>query len=101
MDGGPTSAQIVIIHAGQVVMDQTVGVDTLKRAGGAKDGPLLEVKHLGRFEGKEGPKALAWTKGGIAHRLHQPLLWSVRARQQLIQRDGHQICGARNPVAQV
>jgi hypothetical protein len=80
-NGRAASAQIVIIHAGQVVMDQTVGVDTLKRAGGAKDGPLFEVKHLGCFEREEGPKALARTKGGIAHRLHQPLLWPIRAGQ--------------------
>ena len=82
-------------------MNQTIGVDTFKRAGGAKDVALFEVKHLSRFEGKEGPKALTRTKGGIAHCLHQPLLWPIRARQQLIQRDSHQICGARNPVAQV
>jgi hypothetical protein len=99
VNGRAASAQIVIIHAGQVVMDQTVGVDRFKRAGSAKDRTLFEVKHLGRFEGKEGPKALARTEGGIAHGLHQSLLWTIRAGQQLIERDGHQICGARNPVA--
>jgi hypothetical protein len=80
-------------------MDQTVGMDAFKRAGGAKDGTLLKVKHSRRFEGKEGPKTLARTEGGIAHGLHQSLLWTIRAGQQLIERDGHQICGARNPVA--
>ena len=65
-------------------MDQTVGVDTLKRAGSAKDRTLVEVKHLGRFEGKEGPKALARTEGGIAHRLHQSMFRTVRARQKLV-----------------
>jgi hypothetical protein len=80
-------------------MNQTIGVDTFKRAGGAKDVALFEVKHLGRFEGKEGPKALARTEGGITHGLHQALLWTIRTGQQFIERDGHQICGARNPVA--
>ena len=38
VDGGATAAEVVVIHAGEVVMDEGVGVEALDRRGGGLGG---------------------------------------------------------------
>jgi hypothetical protein len=46
MKGGPTPSQIVVVHAGKIVVDERIGVDHLNRAGWIEGG-------LGVFRGCE------------------------------------------------
>ncbi len=50
--GRPAAAQVVVVHARQVVVDQAVGVDALQRAGGAQHRPLLAGRTSGRSRGR-------------------------------------------------
>jgi len=43
--GGPAAAQVVVVHARQIVVNQAVGVDALQRAGRAQQPLLLQVEH--------------------------------------------------------
>ena len=89
----PAAAQVVVVHARQVVVDQAVGVDALQRAGGAQHRPLRQVEHLAGLQREEGPQPLAGPERRIAHGLGQPRFRAVGARQQLVQRDGDQVGG--------
>jgi hypothetical protein len=41
VDGRFAAAQVVVVHAGHVVVDQRIGVDHLDRAGGTRQGGRL------------------------------------------------------------
>ena len=52
--GRAAAADVVVVHRGQVVVHEAVGVDALQRAGGAENGPFFHVEQLGRFQGEVG-----------------------------------------------
>ncbi len=100
MDAGVDPEAGVRIHARQVVVDDGIGVDAFQRAGRAQHRPLVQVEHLGRLEGEEGPQAPAGPEGGVAHRLGQARFGAFGARQQLVQRDRHEIGGFGYPFGE-
>ena len=84
--GGLAAAQVVVVHAGQVVVNQRVGVNHLDRAGkgqrrlrfAAAEG--VECKH------QHGAHALAARLQAVAHGLDQLSLAAVERRQITLQR---------------
>ena len=69
MSGGLTAAQIVVVHAGQVVVHEGVGVDDLNRTGGTEGVPGISTAGLRSSETENGPEALAAREDGVAHGL--------------------------------
>lgn len=82
---------LVVVHARKIVVDQAVGVDALKRAGRPQDVGLVQVEHPAGLEREEGAQALARPQRRIAHRLGQPALRTIGARQQLVQGHGDEV----------
>ena len=82
VDGGPPPPEVVIVHAGQVVVDQAVGVDAFQGAGDAVEAGGLHVEQFASLEDEEGPEALARPQRSIAHGLGQPRLRPLDRRQQ-------------------
>jgi hypothetical protein len=67
--GGPTPAQIVVVHAGQVVVHQRVGVHDLDRAGDADHrGRAAPHRPVRRHE-QRGAHPLARRGEGVGQRL--------------------------------
>ncbi len=66
---GAPAAQVVVVHAGEVVMNEGIGVDAFHGAGG---GEGVFGKAAAEFRGREGEggaQALAPCKKAISHRL--------------------------------
>ena len=59
MGGGTAPAQIVIVHAGQIVMHQAVGMQRLDRSPHPQGPRIIDSKQPGRMQHQEGPQALA------------------------------------------
>ncbi|CAN4032121.1 aminoacyl-tRNA hydrolase, partial [Dysosmobacter welbionis] len=58
--GGLAPAQVVVVHAGQVIVDQGVGVDQLQGAGhGQGRLPVRKARQPGKLQGQHRPDALA------------------------------------------
>ena len=96
--GRPSAADIVVVHTGQVIVHQAVGMDAFEGTGGAEHRPLLDVEQIGGLEGKKGTQPLAGAEGGIAHGLGQARFGAIGARQEFIQGDGDQIRDLGHPV---
>ena len=70
--GGLAPAEVVIVHAGQVIVDQGVGVDHLHCAGGGHG--VIPVEpffpgQAGKFQGQHRPQPLAAGEKAVAHSL--------------------------------
>ena len=84
MQGGLASAQIVIIHTGQVIMYQRVGVDAFNRQRRLKCGRLGDIMQSCALENEEAAQHLAATQG-VKHRLMQ----QICLRQAVFHMDGY------------
>ena len=73
VDGRLAAAQIVIVHARQVVVDQRIDVDRLDRRTGADDPLLVQSEQPAGGDGQQRADALAAAQPGMAHRLEQPV----------------------------
>jgi len=82
---GPTPAQVVVVHAGQVIMDQTVGMDQFQGASGADHALPIQLHQFAGLQDEEGAQTFAWRKSRIAHRLSE----AASRRQQDVQRGIH------------
>ena len=78
--GGSAPAHVVVVHAGQVVVDQAVGLDAFERARRAQDRALRQVEHAAGLQGEIGPQALAGPERRIAHGLGQAALGALASR---------------------
>ena len=96
--GRTAAADVVVVHTGQVVMDQAVGMDAFQGTGGAQHRPLLDVEQIGGLEGEEGTQPLAGAKGGIAHGLGQARFRAIGAGQEFIQGNSDQVGDLGHPV---
>ena len=67
--GGLAAAEIVVVHAGEIVMDEGVGVDALDGAGEGEGLGGFAADDLGAGEADDGAEALAAGEDGVAHRL--------------------------------
>jgi len=56
---GPPAAQIVIVHRGQIIVDQRISVDHFQRAGGSDERLALRSKCFTHSEQQRGAKAFA------------------------------------------
>ena len=75
MVGGSAPAEIIIVHAGKIVMDQAVSMDHFN--GCRKGRGLLPVRtaHPAEIKGKNGTKPLAPCQKAVAHGIKQHFLW--------------------------
>jgi len=85
MGGGPAPPQIVIIHAGQIVMHQGVGVQRLDRRAHPQGARIIHPEQPRRMQHQEGPEPLAAGHDGVAHGLLHPGLAAFGARQHRVQ----------------
>ena len=81
----PTAPEIVVVHAGQVVVHERIGVQHLDGRGHAQRMGRLDTEQPRGFEDQERPEALSAGKGGIAHRFMHPRVQPVRIGQDLLQ----------------
>ena len=83
---GPTAAKVVVVHAGEVVVDERVGVDALDRAGGGCGCGDRAAAGFGSREREDGAKAFAAGEERVAHRLVDGLRLHAGAREEAVER---------------
>ena len=64
-------AHVVVVHRGQVVVDQRVAVDHFQRAGGTQHAVAADTEEPRRLDEQERPETLAAGEAGITHRFHE------------------------------
>jgi hypothetical protein len=62
------AAQVVVVHGGEVVVNEGVAVQELKRGAGLQHAGLLMTKHPRRLDQEKRPQPLAARQHGMAHR---------------------------------
>jgi hypothetical protein len=62
-----SSAQIVVIHRREIVVNERENMNHLKGAGGIKSGVSFGSKSFGRGQTERRPNALSGRKAGIPH----------------------------------
>ena len=67
--GGATTAEVVVVHGGEVVVDERVGVEELGGAGGEEGVGLAAATSFGGGEGEDGAQSFTTCEDGIAHGL--------------------------------
>ena len=75
VDGGPAAAQVVVVHGGEIVVHEGVGVDGLERHREAhRERPVRDVAAVGlaRGEDERRAQALPAAEERVAHRLDEP-----------------------------
>jgi hypothetical protein len=80
------AAQIVVVHRGQIVVNQRVCVKHLNRRGDSRGTGFRHEEQLRRLHHEKGPKPFAAAKGRIAHSLDKPRLGAVDHGHQIVQR---------------
>jgi len=93
MTGRAAPAQIVIIHAGQIIVDQRIAMDHFDRTGDADGGAFGDMEQAGRLHHQEGAQPLAAIEAGITHGLDHAVFRTVRQRQQTIKFDIDRLAG--------
>ena len=86
MHGGLAAAQIIIIHAGQIIMHQRIGVQHFNRRRHAQGRVARHVELRRAFQHQETAQPFAAAHAGIAHGFKQPRLIAFRRRDQGIKR---------------
>ena len=87
--GRPAAAQVIVVHGGQIVMDERVGVHQLDRAGRGEGVGQLAAAGLGGGEAEHGPQAFAAGEHGVAHRRVDRRRAFLRLRQKRVHRRIH------------
>ena len=98
VNGRLAAPEIVIVHAGQVVMDQRITVDALERRRRAQQAFLGGPEHRACFKHEERAHPLAIGEGGMAHGAHQVGFRTAGRRNQLIERHRHPVCHFLQPL---
>ena len=93
MKGWLPAAQIVVVHARQVVMDQRIGMQAFDRRCRAGERGSIDTEESAGLERHEGTKALAAAEGCVAHGTDEPRLKATDRRQIGIERLFHQHLG--------
>ena len=71
MTGGLAPAEVVVVHTGQIVVDQGVGVEHLHGAAEIKGLLSGSPRRLTEFHGEDGTDALAPGQQAVPHGLLQ------------------------------
>ena len=69
MGGGAAAAEVIIIHAGEVIMNKGVGVHDFDGAGGGEGVFNFASAGLRGGEGEDGAETFTTGKDGVAHAL--------------------------------
>ena len=69
MTGGPPPPEVVVVHAGQIVVNEGIGVDALQRRAQRKGLPGLPAQRFAEGQGQHGPDPLAPRQQAVAHGL--------------------------------
>ena len=85
MAGGFAAPEHVVVHAGQVVMHQGIGVDQFDRGGGDADARRIGAGEFAGGIGQQGAHALAAFQHAVTHGLVQALGSDVGRGQQAAQ----------------
>ena len=85
VDGGLAAADIVVVHRGQIVMDQRIDMDAFERSGDARGACLVDAEKLRRREDEKRAKPLAAADRGVAHRAIEPFARIAGNGEQLIE----------------
>ncbi len=85
MDGRLASPKIVIVHAGQIVVDQRINVDGLDRERDPDRPRPIDLEQVAAGENQHRANAFAAADRGISHRLVKPASAIIRYRQQKIE----------------
>jgi len=83
--GGLAATQDIVVHAGQVIVHQRIGVDHLDGGGHDFDPRRICRRQFARGESEQGPHALAAAEHGVAHGPVQPRGRDLRRRQETLQ----------------
>ena len=70
--GGFAVAQFVIVHAGQIIVDERIGMNCFDGAAGIDRGAAVDPEQVGGRDEQQRAHPLAAADRGIAHRLDQP-----------------------------
>ena len=84
--GGATAPEIIVVHAGKIIMDEGVGVDAFERA---REGQCVIDTAMTRFgccKAKNRSQTFAAREQTVTHRLVECDRFRVRLRQIAIQR---------------
>lgn len=65
--GGATTTEVVVVHGGEVVVNEGVGVEELGGAGGEEGVLLGAATGFGGGEGEDGTKPFATREDGVTH----------------------------------
>ena len=68
VNGGASAPQIIIVHCGQIVMDEGIAVDELKRRAGEKRGLRIGAAKTRTFDEQKRSQPLAAAERAMAHR---------------------------------
>lgn len=71
--GGTATAEIVVVHGGQIVVDERISVDHLHRARRRQGGLDFPAARFGRQKHEHRPQPFARREQTVPHRLFQPL----------------------------
>src|SRR5690606_41026758 len=86
MAGGSTAAQLVVVHAGQIVMDEREGVEQLDRASQERPGHAATSGSLESEQDETGTDPLPSRKNRMPHRSMDRLRTLGRGRKDPPQR---------------
>jgi hypothetical protein len=70
--GWPAAPQVVVVHGGQIVMDQGVTMHAFQRAGCIQGLLRSDAEQRRALDHQEGPEPLATAERPIAHRFEKP-----------------------------
>ena len=90
MGGGAATAQIVVIHAGQIVMHQRISVQGFDGGADAQGPRIRHAEQPRRLQHQEGAQPLAARLDGIAHGFLHPGLAAGGLGQHRVQGGVHQ-----------
>ena len=105
MGRGPAAAQVVVVHGGQIVVDQRVAVHHLERRAGPQRTLALDAEQPRGLDHQEGPQPLAAAERRIAHGLEQArrprdFARQGRGRQQPVERRLDRVGNRLEPVVE-
>jgi hypothetical protein len=86
MHGGLAAAQIIIIHAGQIIMHQRIGVQHFNRRRHAQSRITRHAELRRAFQHQESAQSFAAADAGVTHGFKKPRLITFRRRDQRIKR---------------
>ncbi len=81
--GRAPATKIIVVHAGQVVMDQGIGVDAFHRAGGRQGRGFQPSRGPGRGKTENGTKAFSTGEETVAHCLVDESRMAVPGNQAI------------------